>query len=154
MVVTKKCTKCFEVKLLEDFKKQKQHKDGFCSWCKSCHSIATINSTNRDNANRNNRKYKKTEKGRVATRKYKAQRRARIRDNFVQLTAEEHSAIREIYKKCRAMRLAGSNMEVDHIMPIAKGGLHIPQNLRIITAEQNKAKGCSVEDLGHLELRL
>jgi len=46
-------------------------------------------------------------------------------------------ALRDFYK---AMSL-GENFHVDHILPIAKGGLHVVQNLRVIPAICNLRKG-------------
>jgi len=52
---TKKCTKCDEVKSLESFHKNKNHKDGHHSRCKNC-------------VNTNITKYKNTERGYLKTR--------------------------------------------------------------------------------------
>ncbi len=139
--VTKTCTKCGIEKTLEDFKKQKQREGGYCSWCKKCHSIATCKSVDRNKANINNAKYCKTEKGKIARRKYKAQRRARIRGNAIQLTKEEHGQIRKLYKTAKEMREDGFDVCIDHIIPIARGGLHHPDNLQILTTKQNLQKG-------------
>jgi len=38
------------------------------------------------------------------------------------------------------MRKAGFDVHLDHIIPISKGGLHIPENLQIIHAEDNRKK--------------
>ena len=46
-------------------------------------------------------------------------------------------ALRDFY---RAMSL-GENFHVDHIVPIAKGGLHIAHNLQILEAKDNLRKG-------------
>jgi 5-methylcytosine-specific restriction endonuclease McrA len=43
--------------------------------------------------------------------------------------------IQEIYKNCP------EGYEVDHIIPISKGGLHHQDNLQYLTAEENRKKG-------------
>ena len=32
---------------------------------------------------------------------------------------------------------------VDHIIPVAKGGMHTPSNLQVLTAEENQMKGAN-----------
>jgi len=39
----KECTKCKEVKLLNEFKSDKNKKNGYSSWCKECHKQAVRN---------------------------------------------------------------------------------------------------------------
>lgn len=43
-------------------------------------------------------------------------------------------ALQEIYKNCP------SGHEVDHIIPISKGGLHSPENLQYLTIAENRSK--------------
>lgn len=49
-------------------------------------------------------------------------------------------AIREVYREAYARRAAGENVEVDHIYPLAKGGLHVAENLQIISWRDNVRK--------------
>lgn len=42
-------------------------------------------------------------------------------------------------------KLTGITYEVDHIVPIAHGGLHIPENLQILTKQENMSKYTSVD---------
>ena len=53
-------------------------------------------------------------------------------------------AILGIYKDCALMRASGSDMQVDHIVPLngaTVSGLHWEGNLRIISASENSSKG-------------
>ena len=68
-----------------------------------------------------------------------ARRRCRMRDAFDE-TADQQK-INEIY--CEAKRLTEETNvphEVDHIIPISKGGKHHEDNLQIITMSENRKK--------------
>lgn len=56
----------------------------------------------------------------------------------------DREAIRAIYRECRRItRETGIEHHVDHIIPVRGRrvcGLHVPENLRIITAEENLRK--------------
>ena len=60
----------------------------------------------------------------------------------VSLTKEESNMIREFYKEAKRLeKETGIKYHVDHIVPLSKGGLHIPQNLQVLTATDNIIKG-------------
>jgi 5-methylcytosine-specific restriction endonuclease McrA len=42
--------------------------------------------------------------------------------------------LQEIYLKCP------NGHEVDHVIPISKGGLHSPENLQYLTVSENRKK--------------
>lgn len=65
-----------------------------------------------------------------------ARRRARLRNQTPKLTIEEKQKLQEFYLMCP------SGYEVDHIQPLAKGGLHHPNNLQILTKTENRKKWC------------
>ena len=57
--------------------------------------------------------------------------------------------IKEIYLKCKLVsEETGIPHEVDHIIPIAKGGLHHQDNLQIITKIENRMKGAKLDESG------
>lgn len=71
-----------------------------------------------------------------------ATRRARKVNATVPLTEKEKLEVREIYRMRDLMkRLTGEAYEVDHIIPLARGGKHHPNNLQVITALENRSKG-------------
>lgn len=57
------------------------------------------------------------------------------------LTDDQKQEVYRIYNKARALTEAtGIQHHVDHIQPISKGGLHVPENLRVVTANENLTK--------------
>jgi len=66
-------------------------------------------------------------------REVSANYRAKLR-NQTPATADR-KAIREFYKNCPV------GYEVDHVIPISKGGLHTLENLQYLTVHENRSKG-------------
>ena len=65
----------------------------------------------------------------------------------VTLSEEEKEEVLSIYKRAREMtKSSGIQYHVDHIKPLSKGGEHHPNNLQIITAEENLKKGASYNE--------
>jgi hypothetical protein len=82
------------------------------------------------------RKYKTPEEAAEAKRKnvraVSANYRARLRNQTPQ--DADIAAIKKFYDACPP------GYEVDHIVPISKGGLHILENLQYLTAKENRQK--------------
>lgn len=71
-----------------------------------------------------------------------AKRRAMLRNQTPELTAEEQKRMEDIYWLAKDLSVVtGEPYEVDHIHPIAKGGLHHPDNLQILPMDLNRSKG-------------
>jgi hypothetical protein len=61
------------------------------------------------------------------------------------LSIQERRLIWNFYKEARRLTVeTGIKYEVDHIMPLSKGGLHAPSNLQVITAEENRKKAAKI----------
>lgn len=72
-----------------------------------------------------------------------AKRRARLLGLTPPLSIEERALIIALYAEARALtELSGESYHVDHIKPLAKGGLHHPSNLQILRGIDNLKKGC------------
>lgn len=109
----KYCVKCKEVKLLEEFNKNKSQRTGLNTYCKFCH-----NATNAV-----------TQAGRTSA--YRASK--------INRTPEwsDKGKLKEVYKNCPI------GMHVDHIIPLngeLVSGLHVPENLQYLTPEENTTK--------------
>jgi len=136
----KVCATCKTRKPLDEFKKARKNKDGHSSWCKKCWSIYVIINQKEENKKRNNHKWGQSEKGKISRKFTKETRRANETNSKVILTNDEKVYIKSLHLKIKIMRKAGFDVHLDHIIPVSKGGLHIPENLRIIPAEDNMKK--------------
>ena len=73
-------------------------------------------------------------------------RRQRKRNQSPPLTLQEQSTIISLYHFARIWgEVSGVPYEVDHIKPIAKGGAHHPDNLQLLTRNENRQKGCNYQ---------
>jgi 5-methylcytosine-specific restriction endonuclease McrA len=69
------------------------------------------------------------------------------------LTEKEYAEMRRVYEEAARLQSEdGVVRHVDHIIPLAKGGLHRPSNLQILTAKENRAKGTSMPDENEKDL--
>ena len=80
------------------------------------------------------KKYAETEKGKYANSKRNAKRKKFQKAACEDLTLEEKKEIGKFYKNCP------QGYEVDHIIPISKGGKHCLNNLQYLTRAQNSRK--------------
>jgi hypothetical protein len=82
---------------------------------------------------------------RARFRAIQAKRRARKKNASVPLTVEEQARILGVYAEARAMtELSNEPYHVDHIIPLAKGGLHHPDNLQVLRGITNLRKGTKI----------
>ena len=82
-------------------------------------------------------KYKTAKEKLNATRKGWREGNANYRAKLLSQTPPDadRQAIKEFYANCP------SGYDVDHIIPISKGGLHTLSNLQYLTASENRSKG-------------
>jgi len=102
------------------------------SYCKKCDS-------NRCYLKSNSAEYLKKwrEKNKYKNRMYKSKRRAAKKNQTALLTDNEKRKIETYYMISRYL---GDDWHVDHVISLSKGGLHPPDNLMVITAEDNLKK--------------
>lgn len=89
-----------------------------------------------------NKAYFKTEKGKLAMAVIMNKRRAAKKKALEELDERQEGLIKQIYAyRIRLQNKLGIPFHVDHIVPLAKGGLHRPSNLQVVPASWNCSKG-------------
>src|SRR5690242_7881117 len=78
--------------------------------------------------------YEKSEKGIEARERAKLNRNLRMIEAQADLEYSEKILVRDFYYNCP------EGYEVDHIIPIAKGGKHCLSNLQYLTPQENRKK--------------
>ena len=74
-----------------------------------------------------------------------AKRRALHKEAEIPLTPEEQKEVDDLYAKAkRREEETGSAFHVDHILPMNKGGIHHPINLRVLPGPENCSKGAKI----------
>lgn len=72
-------------------------------------------------------------------------RRDFIKKSYLENSKDDNDRIEEIYaKRVKITRETGILHHVDHIIPLSKGGKHVPNNLQIIPAKENLRKGSKI----------
>jgi 5-methylcytosine-specific restriction endonuclease McrA len=84
------------------------------------------------------KKYQKSEKGLYSASQSSYNRRTRFEKSCEDLLWHEKKEIGRFYKHCP------EGYEVDHIIPIARGGKHTLSNLQYLTKEENRRKGAKL----------
>lgn len=118
-----------------DFKKRnpEKHRQSTREW----------NKNNKERAKKNLLNWKENNKERfkLLIRLGAAKYRARKRNACIKLSEAQEKIIKTIYDlRQRLENRLGIKFHVDHIVPLAKGGLHIPSNLQVLPASINLQK--------------
>ena len=138
----KSCTKCKEVKLLEEYPKDARASDGRKGYCKSCDSLMNkrYKAKNRNKIAKARKQYRRDNQDKIGAdiahrRAYKAQRT---------VSWSNTRSLRSIYREAqRLTKVTGIQFHVDHIYPLrgkTVSGLHTEDNLQILTCYENMSK--------------
>ena len=83
-----------------------------------------------------------SEKGKIAIKRATKKRRENFEKACEGISWKEKVLIGRFYKNCSV------GYEVDHIIPIAKGGLHRLSNLQYLTQKENSKKQARLDWIG------
>jgi len=134
------CSTCSVHLTPENTYKNKRGYNGLDARCKSCRKDQAIK-WNKSN-DRTEIRRRDNKKRRAVKAAHNASRRVKMRK--VHLTAGELMFVNEYYKIATELTAAGVEHHVDHIIPLSKGGLHVPWNLQVLTATENLSKGAKL----------
>ncbi len=99
---------------------------------------------NKETMNKRSRQWQldNPEKAKNTARIHAAKRRAQSRVGCEDLTELEEAAIKGIYNDCGRLNkiLGGKVFEVDHTIPLTRGGRHHPDNLQMVPRKWNRLK--------------
>jgi hypothetical protein len=153
----KYCGKCQSSKPIGEFSKSKNKKDGLQTYCKLCFKILREQNkahyqswytNNRDKRLKYLANWKKENPDKHCSSQ--ARRRAKKLERMLKWGKQELKL--EIDNWYRRAKLAtifmGESYQVDHVIPLqgkTVSGLHVPWNLTILTASENRKKGINYE---------
>ena len=93
-------------------------------------------------------RWKENTQRRIETGEHQAlcgKRRRRIEVNTPAMTAAEKAKLAQFYRVARLLaKRYGVPFDVDHIIPLSRGGAHHPSNLQILTASENRKKSAKL----------
>jgi len=142
----KRCSDCGRFLGEDSFNWQNRIKGYKKTICRKCQSNENYfwRLDNKEHIRKYNKKYGKQWEidNRDKANEKAAKRKARKLDQTPELTNYELSKIDLYY---HISNYLGPEWHVDHIIPISKSGLHHPDNLQIITKEDNFRKGSSLD---------
>ena len=96
---------------------------------------------NKDKKNSVNRVLKWEKENPEKNNEIIAKRRSQKKHGIISLSKEQRKIMRCFYKQAdRLEKRFGLQFHVDHIIPLSKGGLHIPTNLQVLPARLNLKK--------------
>jgi Recombination endonuclease VII. len=111
-IITKRCKKCNEIKLLSEFYERRPSKDGYAYRCKKC-----LTEYGKERYRENSESYKKRQNNYYA--KNKKQIRQKAREHLFKISEEEYSILYQLQKgECAICGVKESEMQfnlaIDH----------------------------------------
>ncbi len=158
-LMTKVCTRCHIEKDISEFYRNKRNKSGRSPCCKICYRVYAKRYQAKDKYKESQKKYRSSEKGSEARRKWnrsekqkeyhriydrkwrqtdkgraniakEAARRRELKRTPNRLTGTQWKEIKEFYNnQCVYCGKGNCVLEIDHYVPLSKGGTHIKDNV-------------------------
>lgn len=100
--------------------------------------VSEWNNNNREKLHEIQKKYEDTKKGQAALKRRRKNRLKRFKKACIGLSESEKQQIDIFYDECP------EGYVVDHIIPLAKGGLHRMNNLQYLTFMENALKATKI----------
>lgn len=144
----KTCYRCKVEKPISEFYKCLSRFDGYQSACKQCNRELDKERYKTNPSSKNNSTKKWRKKNPLAVIAMKANRRAREKSA---IGSFDKKTIESLYIKqkgscaCCGVFLDGI-FQVDHIIPLTRGGSNLPENLQLLTPLCNQSKGAKTMD--------
>ncbi len=143
---TKVCVGCHMEQPLTSFSKHKRTRDGHLAKCKSC-----VAAYYREYYKGNKQKHLQRTNGwrennKDAVRAIKRNRQARERKGIGRVTLAEWEGVLSRFNGRCAKCGSDENIEMDHVIPLARGGTHSPDNIQPLCALCNRRKSVKTED--------
>lgn len=151
----KKCGRCKESIDSSSFLYHKSTSDNLGTYCKPCRSDYNKELNLRQPEVRVKNYNKNKDKIKIQVREWQKNNKSRVnfhnnnRRTKVKISPGEEARVQMLYHiSSWITQHVGVIMNVDHIIPLARGGKHVLSNLQVITQEENFKKGCKVPEGG------
>jgi 5-methylcytosine-specific restriction endonuclease McrA len=150
LVITQTCSSCQTEKALEDFVRDKNRENGRYSRCRACTSdyyqrnSSQIRATNQEYRDKNRSRVRAWNKKYGKTHFFKTVAwRLQIKEKGARASYKELASLWKIQRGMCVLterRLNRQNCQLDHIIPIVRGGSSTIENLRWVHRDVNYAK--------------
>jgi 5-methylcytosine-specific restriction endonuclease McrA len=143
-MANKKCNACGKIKTVSDFHKNPAHPGGTHRYCKDCRQKETHQryKSHKDHIKKCNSIYAYNNPLRITVIKEKW--RCKVRNIEGSVTYTDWKTILERQGFRCAICYKKVKLEMDHVIPLSKGGLHIPKNIQGLCRPCNLTKGYKI----------
>lgn len=145
----KRCCTCKETKPTEEFGAHASTRDGLQKQCDGCRNRSYRKEAPQAKARAAAWARSNPERRRVIAVAHAMMERARklgLLPAHVADSPDERAKIQAVYTEAQRLTSeTGIPHEVDHIRPLAAGGLHEIANLRVVTRAENQRKGATYQ---------
>ena len=151
------CTRCMEIKPIDQFPKTTQKTTGVSSWCLSCMSEVhlQIKEERPDDVKvmwkKAGRKYSQTPKGRISIKRGNHMRKSRAKalQSVANVTVQDIELLLKQQKNncaiCGKPFTESNPYTIDHIFPLSKGGELVIENIQLAHRSCNSSKGDKID---------